>query len=160
MKPAEYYERELLERKQRLEAGHLPALYEAVEACALWRIALPEWTSIAVLNLISAHYFHAPAKGGRGKPNPKSRYTRDYIDWLRWLKFESACRQLRFDPSQRARGGRPKHGEPTKSKALSEARLLLKGTFARNSTSRQVWESWVRVKAAKDSGDVRYQAFP
>jgi hypothetical protein len=167
MKPEHYYEKELIELQRRFEAGHLPDLHRAIEACAIWNIPVPRWASTAVLSILAEHFHSAPVRGGRGKSSPKGVFKRDYADWLCWMHVEGGFRIDALDhPTSRClgpklTGGRPRRGEAERrASVLKNVAARLKDTVASTRTRQQIIDGWQRVQDAQDRGeDARYRGF-
>jgi hypothetical protein len=162
----EYYAEQLEECRTSFDAGHLPALHDAVELCHLWQIPLPEWAALALLNLIREKYF-APGERDRTQ-NPKWRYERDFIDFVRWNRMKAFFTDEGVTDEHIAQSLAPANrGRPTgddresknKVRLVSErASASLKGTIAQGEP-RQIVESFVRVWDAHLAGDTARYTF-
>lgn len=151
--PAEYFEQEFAAMKREFDAGHLPALFDAVNLAHINKIALPEWGALAVMNLIIAKY-----NSTSGKKRLRSKYALDYIHWVRWLKlsWEFNMRGIVYSK----RNGRPRKSVAGKiSEARTAASKSLKGHVARGEP-RQMQISFDLVESARDTGnDARFVCF-
>jgi hypothetical protein len=151
--PAEYFEQEFASMEKEFNAGHLPALFDAVKLAHINKIALPEWGALAVMNLIIAKY-----NSTSGKKRLRSRYALDYIHWVRWqtLSLEFNMRGIVYSKRM---------GRPTKDAAgkISEARTAASGLLSRQvarGTPRQMQISFDLVERARVTGnDARFVCF-
>lgn len=165
----ESFDREIAEHRTRFEAGHFPALIEAVDLCATFRQPMADWMIRPIVDELSDHFNRRVSRGGRGKESPKGRYKRDLNDFMRWRALESAA-QIKiagrssktriFDPRRSPKGGRPARGDAElREWALEAARNLLKSAGL-PSTRAQIEAGWKRVQDAKDCGEAARYNFP
>ncbi|TIN38826.1 MAG: hypothetical protein E5Y10_24915 [Mesorhizobium sp.] len=146
------------------ETGLLPVLFSAVGMCGEWKIPLPEWASLAVLNLIIDNFNTKSMPGAKGAhARLKSRMVKDYAHYLRW----SAVRSCLFlaglnELPEPAKPGRPsiksKSDEPTRDFLLSEAmRILSKNKYAQSVTQDAVEESYIIVRDSRAASEHRFR---
>lgn len=155
---ADEYHAEQLEKLRSLwDAGVYPALFQAVYYCGAVSIALPEWASLAVLNMVQDRYHDGSAGGADGAHGSlKGRLKMDYAHYLRWnaLRWTMVLNCASKLPDQ---PGRKKPGEATKKDLLQEAAQRLKGQGpARAGDGRQIEESYRLVEASRQAGEKRF----
>lgn len=157
MTPAEYHEQQLEKLHRLWDAGNWPALFQTVRYCGASDIPLPEWASLAVLNMIQDRFHDGSGGGADGAHGSlKGRLKMDYAHYLRWkaLSWAMALNLVSELPAGR---GRKPAGAVTKSHLLKEAADQLRGQgLARAGDGRQIEESYRLVDASRCSGEKRF----
>ncbi|PZV36167.1 hypothetical protein [Mesorhizobium kowhaii] len=145
------------------ETGLLPVLFSAVGMCAEWKIPLPEWASLAVLNLIIDNFNTKSMPGVKGPhARLKSRMVKDYAHYLRWSAVRSCLFLAGLDelpePAKKGRPPKSKDNGPTRDGLLSEAmQLLSKNKYAQSVTQDAVEESYTTVSGSRAAGEDRFR---
>lgn len=157
MKIEDYHDKQLAKLRDLWKAGMHPALFQAVYYCAGSKIPLPEWASLAVLNMIQDRYHDGSAGGSDGAwGSPKGRMKMDYAHYLRWnaLGWTMLFNFVSELPEAR---GRRKSGSITKRRLLDETAERLKGQkLARAGDGRQIEESFRLVETSRRAGEKRF----
>ncbi|WP_192178806.1 hypothetical protein [Mesorhizobium amorphae] len=146
------------------ETGLLPVLFSAVGMCGEWKIPLPEWASLAVLNLIIDNFNTTSKPGVKGSlARLKSRMVKDYAHYLRWSAVRSCLFLAGLDelpePAKKGRPSIKSRGDgPTRDSLLSEAmQLLSKNKYAQEVTQDAVEKSYIIVRDSRAAGEHRFR---
>lgn len=165
MSPDEYYRQELEQYRKLWEGGLFPALFEAVQSCAMWQIPLPEWASLGALNCIRSAYENGfigdgESRGGR-HTSRRGRLNMDYRHYVRWaaVKGQLKLRGLDVLPQKR---GPPTDVSMTRRAVLHDARQVLCSDASRRSLARpgdkddSLAQSFELVEASRRNGEMRF----
>lgn len=168
---ADEYHAEQLEKLRVLwDAGIYPALFQAVRYCGAVSIALPEWASLAVLNMIQDRYHDGSVGGANGAHGSlKGRVKMNYAHYLRWnaLRWTMVLNCVSKLPDKRGRkkADLDKKESPTKKSLLAEAAKRLEGQRPARAADtrqtdagvgRQIEESYRLVEASRQAGEKRF----
>ena len=157
MMPQEYHAKQLTKMRELWDAGVYPALFQAVYYCASCEIALPEWASLAVLNMIQDRYHDGSVGGSDGAwGSAKGRLKMDYAHYLRWDALRWAM-VFNFATELPTGRGRKAPGVVTKRELLAAAVKIMEGRkLARVGDGRQIEESYHLVEASRKAGEKRF----
>lgn len=147
--------RELAHLHGMWDAGDWTALPEAILACKVYEVPLPEWVSKAAYEAVLKLYL-GPTHGKEGAyGSTRGRLRMDYAHFLRWSALNKVLEshELTELPANR---GRPRKEAMTRSALLDEALKVLEG-HNRSSSTKQIAESFDLVGKSLSSGETRFQ---
>ncbi len=152
---AEFYAAEIDRFRLIYEAGHLIGLFDAVKYCASVDMPLPQWTALAVLNVIQEH--HQMLGGRGGQHSAKGRLGADVAHFKRWNALRLVLRLHGLTELPKGRGRRVA-GALTGPMLLAEAKLLLENRpEARiGNDAREIARSYRLVEASRNAGEGRF----
>lgn len=87
----EFLDRRLTEYRQAIEGGNVVILVDAIRLCTVFKMPLPHWLAVAVVERLVQAFAIAP-RGRRGsRPSDLAKYQQAQIHYERW----SLVRELR-----------------------------------------------------------------
>lgn len=165
MSAEDHYQAQLDIWRDMWVGGRFPALYEAVQLCALRGMPLPEWASLGALNCIRSAYENGliadeHSRGG-AYASPRGRMEKDFCHYLRWVAITNQL-VLRGLDDLPAKRGRPSDPDKTRRAVLDAAREVLSSDSARRKLSQpsqtddSLAASFNEVENSRRAGEARY----